>query len=223
MPITSEGSQTITVFDESGNGASTSYFTEFGFGTIAEQLEDLEGRLDEVGSSGDAPSDDAGRRLQECRARREADPVPSVDRLASALAALTLGSALPGPLLAQDDATAYEPPHDRPGPAAERLLYNSFFVDRAPLDIEADNMDLYLFGLKTEAAEELRGTEGDELIDAPATTVSLILNPHPPPRRGQLSPSPRSVGPCSTREPRSMQTSTRAPRPMQPRSPPTPT
>ncbi len=59
MPITSEGSQTITVFDESGNGASTSYFTEFGFGTIAEQLEDLESRLDEVGSSGDAPSDDA--------------------------------------------------------------------------------------------------------------------------------------------------------------------
>jgi hypothetical protein len=59
MPITSEGSQTITVFDESGNGASTSYFTEFGFGTIAEQLEDLDDRLDEVGSSGDAPSDAA--------------------------------------------------------------------------------------------------------------------------------------------------------------------
>ena len=59
MPITSEGSQTITVFDESGNGASTSYFTEFGFGTIQQLLEDLESRLDEVGSSGDAPSDDA--------------------------------------------------------------------------------------------------------------------------------------------------------------------
>jgi peptide/nickel transport system substrate-binding protein len=105
----------------------------------------------------------------------------------AALAALTLATALPGPLLAQDDATAYEPPHDRPGPAAERLLYNSFFVDRAPLDIEADNMDLYLFGLKTEAAEELRGTEGVELIDAPATTVSLILNPAPAPE-GELNP-----------------------------------
>jgi hypothetical protein len=46
MPITSEGSQTITVFDESGNGASTSFFTEFGFGNIQELIEDLNGRLD---------------------------------------------------------------------------------------------------------------------------------------------------------------------------------
>jgi hypothetical protein len=48
MPITSEGSQTITVFDESGNGASTSFLTEFGFGNIAELLEDLGGRIDEL-------------------------------------------------------------------------------------------------------------------------------------------------------------------------------
>jgi hypothetical protein len=48
MPITSEGSQTVTVFDESGNGASTSYFTEFGFGNIADQLEDLESRIDDL-------------------------------------------------------------------------------------------------------------------------------------------------------------------------------
>lgn len=41
MPITSEGSQNITVFDESGNFAATSYFTEFGFGNIAEQIDDL--------------------------------------------------------------------------------------------------------------------------------------------------------------------------------------
>jgi peptide/nickel transport system substrate-binding protein len=109
-------------------------------------------------------------------------------RLAFAtLAALALGLAMPAGGLAQDEGAAYEPPHDRPGPAAERLLYNSFFVDRAPLDIEADNMDLYLFGLKTEAAEELRGTEGVELIDAPATTVSLILNPAPAPE-GELNP-----------------------------------
>jgi len=48
MPITSEGSQTITVFDESGNGASTSFFTEFGFGNIAELIEDLGERIDEL-------------------------------------------------------------------------------------------------------------------------------------------------------------------------------
>jgi hypothetical protein len=46
MPITSEGSQDITVYDESGNGASTSFFTEFGFGNIQELIEDLGDRLD---------------------------------------------------------------------------------------------------------------------------------------------------------------------------------
>jgi hypothetical protein len=51
MPITSEGSQTITVFDESGNGASTSFFTEFGFGNIQDLIEDLGDRLDAEASS----------------------------------------------------------------------------------------------------------------------------------------------------------------------------
>lgn len=105
--------------------------------------------------------------------------------LATALGLALLAGALPAAAQAQDEAPV--PPHDRPGPAAERLLYNSFFVDRAPLDIEADNMDIYLFGLKTDAAGDLRGTEGVELIDAPATAVSLILNPAPA-REGELNP-----------------------------------
>ena len=105
--------------------------------------------------------------------------------LALALGMALAASALPTAALAQDE--AHEPPHDKPGPAAERLLYNSFFVDRAPLDIEAGNMDLYLFGLKTEAAQDLRGTPGVELIDAPATAVSLILNPAPAPE-GEFNP-----------------------------------
>jgi peptide/nickel transport system substrate-binding protein len=99
-------------------------------------------------------------------------------------AALTI-TALPFGAVAQD--AEYEPPHDKPGPAAERLLFTQFDVDRAPLDIEAGNMDLYLFGLKTEAARDLEGTEGVELIKAPATTVSLILNPAPA-REGELNP-----------------------------------
>ncbi len=113
-------------------------------------------------------------------------PLARVQRLlATALGLALLGAALPAATLAQDE--AYQPPHEKPGPAAERLLYNSFFVDRAPLDIVADNMDLYLFGLKTEAAQDLRGTPGVELIDAPATTVSLILNPARA-REGELNP-----------------------------------
>ena len=103
------------------------------------------------------------------------------------LAVLLLAALLPGAVAAQDDAEAYQPPHDKPGPAAERLLYNSFFVDRAPLDITAGNMDIYLFGLKTEAAQDLRDAEGVELIEAPATAVSLLLNPAPAPE-GELNP-----------------------------------
>ena len=98
--------------------------------------------------------------------------------------ALTI-SALPLGVAAQEDAP--EPPHQRPGPAADRLLFTQFDVDRAPLDIEAGNMDLYLFGLKTDAARDLEGTPGIELIEAPATTVSLILNPAPA-QEGQLNP-----------------------------------
>lgn len=41
MPVTSQGAQNLSALDESGNRASTSYFTEFGFGDIAQQYEDL--------------------------------------------------------------------------------------------------------------------------------------------------------------------------------------
>ncbi len=41
IPITGEGAQTLQVFDESGNYATTSFYTEFGFGNIQKALEDL--------------------------------------------------------------------------------------------------------------------------------------------------------------------------------------
>ncbi|MBN1685905.1 MAG: exo-alpha-sialidase [Spirochaetales bacterium] len=41
IPITGEGAQTLQVFDESGNYATTSFYTEFGFGNIQKQLEEL--------------------------------------------------------------------------------------------------------------------------------------------------------------------------------------
>ncbi len=58
MPITSEGSQSITVFDESGNAASTSFFTDFGFGNIKDLIEDLGGRIDELESSDSGTSEE---------------------------------------------------------------------------------------------------------------------------------------------------------------------
>ena len=103
----------------------------------------------------------------------------------AALAAILLAATLSAGASAQ--APAYEPPHQEPGPAVERIYFTQFDVDRAPLDIEAGRMDLYLFGLKTEAAQDLRGTEGIDLIDAPATSVSLLLNPAPAPE-GELNP-----------------------------------
>ncbi len=81
----------------------------------------------------------------------------------------------------------YTPPHNKPGPAAERILFKAFDVDRAPLDFQAGQMDAYLFSLKTNAARELRNKEGVRLVEAPATTISLVLNPAPAPA-GQLNP-----------------------------------
>jgi hypothetical protein len=49
MPITSEGAHTVRVVDASGNVAGTSYFTEFGFGSIEGLVRDLERRIDDLG------------------------------------------------------------------------------------------------------------------------------------------------------------------------------
>jgi peptide/nickel transport system substrate-binding protein len=79
------------------------------------------------------------------------------------------------------------PPNQDPGPAVDRLYFKAFDVDRAPLDIQKGNMDLYLFGLKVAAASELRTVSGIDTYEAPATTLSILLNPAPAPE-GQLNP-----------------------------------
>ena len=84
-------------------------------------------------------------------------------------------------------AQPYEPAHDKPGPAAERVFFQAFDVDRAPKDLEAGRMDLYMFSLKTAAAEELADDERVNLYQAPATTLSLVLNPAPA-QEGKLNP-----------------------------------
>lgn len=94
----------------------------------------------------------------------------------------------PGPVLGQGDETAdsYEAPHALPGPAADTLIFRAFDVDRAPLDLQAGEMDLYYYNLKISAAKELQ-EENVHLYEAPATTISLILNPAPAPE-GSLNP-----------------------------------
>lgn len=78
-------------------------------------------------------------------------------------------------------------PHEGPGPAVDKLMFRAFDVDRAPRDMEAGNMDLYMFSLKTAAADRLEGNPEFSLYEAPASTVSLILNPAPS-RTGDLNP-----------------------------------
>lgn len=48
IPVTSEGDQTVSAVDESGNIASTSYFTEYGVDTIRQQNEELRAQLDAI-------------------------------------------------------------------------------------------------------------------------------------------------------------------------------
>jgi hypothetical protein len=48
MPVTSEGDQPLSAVDESGNIASTSYFTEFGIDSIQQENEQLRAQLDAI-------------------------------------------------------------------------------------------------------------------------------------------------------------------------------
>ena len=84
-------------------------------------------------------------------------------------------------------ALAAEPEQAQKGPAVDKVYFKAFHVDRAPLDLEQGNMDLYLFGLKTAAATELRDSDDLQIFEAPATTLSIILNPAEAPE-GQLNP-----------------------------------
>ena len=101
---------------------------------------------------------------------------------------LTLGVVLLLALaLGVGSAYAAGPEQAQKGPAVDKVYFKAFHVDRAPLDLEQGNMDLYLFGLKTAAATELRGDDDIQIFEAPATTNSLILNPAEAPE-GQLNP-----------------------------------
>lgn len=81
----------------------------------------------------------------------------------------------------------YTPPHTKPGPAAETLIYKSVAVDVAPAALEAGEIDVYLFGLRSAVAAELIGKPGISILSAPSGLYSIVLNPAPAPT-GQLNP-----------------------------------
>ena len=81
----------------------------------------------------------------------------------------------------------YTPPHSRPGPATDTINFSAFDVDIASRELEAGAMDMYIFGLKIPAAQRLEDNRDVTVYQAPATMISVILNPAPAPE-GELNP-----------------------------------
>ena len=81
----------------------------------------------------------------------------------------------------------YTPPHSQPGPAVDTINFSAFAVEIASKELEAGSMDLYLYSLKTAAADQLQENNEINVYQAPATTLSIVLNPAPAPE-GNLNP-----------------------------------
>ena len=56
MPVTGEGPRNVTAFDETGNVANASFFTEFGFDSIAREIEALREQVAAGGGAATAPA-----------------------------------------------------------------------------------------------------------------------------------------------------------------------
>lgn len=76
----------------------------------------------------------------------------------------------------------YIPPHTKPGPAVESVKFSSSHVDQAVNEVKSKKLDLYGFGLKVTAAKEIANDKDIKVFRAPASSVSLLLNPAPDPR-----------------------------------------
>lgn len=104
------------------------------------------------------------------------------------MSAPAIGAMLRDPLLTAAQESSPAAGSSGPvGPAADTITFGAFNVDQAPLNVQKGDIDLYIFGLKTAGAKSLEGDENVRLIDAPASTVSLLLNPAPAPE-GTLNP-----------------------------------
>ncbi len=82
---------------------------------------------------------------------------------------------------------AAAPPHSKPGPAADKLIFKAFNVDIASAALQKGEMDMYIYSLKTLAAQDLAKVPGIKMYQAPATSIGIILNPASAPA-GQFNP-----------------------------------
>lgn len=81
----------------------------------------------------------------------------------------------------------YTAPHNQPGPATDTINFKAFSVDIASKELEAGEIDMYIFSLKTAAAEKLEDNQDITVYQAPSSTISIVLNPAPAPE-GKLNP-----------------------------------
>ena len=97
MPVTGEGAQDVRVFDDSGNLATASFFSEFGFGSIRDTQQDIEQRMAALAEALGAPdAPEAGRltaELERVRALLESGDVGSGDVAPVYIAAAAIGGA----------------------------------------------------------------------------------------------------------------------------------
>jgi len=82
---------------------------------------------------------------------------------------------------------AAAPPHSNPGPAVDKLIFKGINVDIAAAALQKGDIDMYIYSLKTLAAQDLAKVQGMKVYQAPATSIGLILNPAPAPT-GQFNP-----------------------------------
>ena len=115
-----------------------------------------------------------------------AAPVPT-RTVAAPVPTRTVAAPVPTRSVATPEPAADQPPHNRPGPAVDRIFFRHAHFDAAPLLVRNGEIDLYAYGLKTAAAEILAREEGVRIYEAPSLSLSLLLNPAPAPE-GQLNP-----------------------------------
>ena len=81
----------------------------------------------------------------------------------------------------------YSGPHNQPGPATDIINFSAYDVGIASKELESGKMDMYIYSLKTPAAQSLKNRTDIDVYKAPASTVSIVLNPAPSPD-GSLNP-----------------------------------
>ena len=95
MPLTGEGPTSISAFDETGNVATASFYTEFGFDSLQESLESINNELD-LADTGSLPGETVTAVASPAAASPVASPVASPAVTVTASAATPVATPISG-------------------------------------------------------------------------------------------------------------------------------